>query len=99
MVSRCVLGCAPFYLCDLSCCPASLLATRRVLRSAARGEFFVLRAHLAIMQRKVFSIVGLSAWNDLHLELGSLLVAHPFKFYSSLKSCFFVRDLAGSASE
>src|SRR6218665_176879 len=38
MVSRCVLGCAPSYLRDL-CCPVSVLAARRVLRSAARGEF------------------------------------------------------------
>src|SRR6218665_1815001 len=36
MVSRCVLGCAPFYLRDL-CSPASVLAARRVLRSAARA--------------------------------------------------------------
>src|SRR6218665_1278199 len=64
MVSRCVLGCAPSYLRVL-CCPVSVLAARRVLRSAARGEFLVPRAHLAIMQRRAFSIVGPSAWNDL----------------------------------
>jgi len=39
MVSWCVLRCAPSYLCDL-CCPVSVLAARRVLRSAARGELF-----------------------------------------------------------
>src|SRR6218665_3327191 len=31
-------------------CPVSVLAARRVLRSAARGEFLVPRARLAIMQ-------------------------------------------------
>src|SRR6218665_3697059 len=46
----------------------SVLAARRVLRSAARGEFLVPRAHLAIMQRRAFSIVGPSAWNDLPFE-------------------------------
>src|SRR6218665_1787333 len=43
MVSRCVLGCAPSYLRVL-CCPVSVLAARRVLRSAARREFLVPRA-------------------------------------------------------
>src|SRR6218665_1701080 len=98
MVSRCVLGCAPSYLRVL-CCPVSVLAARRVLRSAARGEFLVPRAHLAIMQRRAFSIVGPSAWNDLPFELRSVLMAHPSKFYISLKSFFFVRGWAGSASE
>src|SRR6218665_1832199 len=41
MVSRCVLGCAPYYLRDL-CCPVSVLAARRVLRSAARVSFWSL---------------------------------------------------------
>ena len=76
-----------------------VLAARRVLRSAARGEFLVPRARLAIMQRiRAFSAVGPLAWNDLPFELRSLLMAHPSKFYISLKS-FFVRGWAGSASE
>src|SRR6218665_3834721 len=82
MVSRCVLGCAPSYLRVL-CCPVSVLAARRVLRSAARGGFLVPRARLAIMQRRAFSIVGPSAWNDLPFELRSVLMAHPSKFYIS----------------
>ena len=48
---------------------------------------------------KAFSDVGPSARNDLPFELRSLLMAHPSKFYISLKSFFFVRDWAGSASE
>src|SRR6218665_475415 len=51
------------------CCPVSVLAALRVLRSAARGEFLVPRARLAIMQRRAFSVVGPSAWNDLPFEL------------------------------
>src|SRR6218665_290371 len=47
------LAAPPSYLCDL-CCPVSVLAARRVLRSAARGEFLVPRARLAIMQRRAF---------------------------------------------
>src|SRR6218665_3050199 len=98
MVSRCVLCCVPSYLCDL-CCPVSVLAERRVLRSAARGEHLVPRAHLATVQQRAFSVVGPSAWNDLTVELCSLLMASPSKFYISLKSFFFGRDWAGSTSE
>src|SRR6218665_693697 len=85
MVSRCVLRCAASYLCDLFC-PVSVLAGRRVLRSAAMGELLVLLVRLAIMHRRAFSVVGPSAWNDLPFELRSLLVAPPSKFYFSLKS-------------
>src|SRR6218665_652122 len=97
MVSHCVLRCAPSYLCHL-CCPVSVLAARRVLRSAARGELLVHRARLAIMQRRTFSVVGPSAWNNLPFELRSLLVVHPSKFYISLKSFFFVCDKAAMAA-
>src|SRR6218665_1784958 len=91
LVSRCVLHCAPSYLRD-PCCPVSVLAARWVLRSAARGELLVPRARLAIMQRRDFSVVGPSAWNDLPVELRSLLMTSPSKFYISLKSFFFGRD-------
>ena len=47
----------------------------------------------------IIIIVGPSAWNDLPFELRSVLMAHPSKFYISLKSFFFVRGWAGSASE
>src|SRR6218665_2765622 len=70
----------PSYLRDL-CCPVSDLAARRVLRSAARGELLVPRARLAIMQQRAFSVVGPSSWNDLPVELRSLLMASPSKFY------------------
>src|SRR6218665_899316 len=98
MVSRCVLRFAPSYLCDL-CCPASVLASRRVLRSAARGEPLVPRAHSATVHRRAFLVVSPLAWNDLPVELRTLLMACPSKFYIFLKSFFFGRDWAGSASE
>src|SRR6218665_2331865 len=66
--------------------PSVGFGARRVRRSAARGEFLIPRARLAIMQRRAFSVVGPSAWNDLPFELRSLLMAHPSKFYISLKS-------------
>src|SRR6218665_1939082 len=77
----------PLYLRDL-CCPVSVLAARRLLRSAARGELLVPRAHLrvAIMQRRAFSVVGPSAWNYLPIELRSLLMTSPSKFCISLNS-------------
>src|SRR6218665_2118386 len=62
--SPCVLRCAPFSLCDLFR-PLSVLAARRVLRSAARGELLVPQAHLATVQRRALSVVGPSAWNDI----------------------------------
>src|SRR6218665_2364913 len=98
LISRCVLRCASSYLRDL-CCPVSVLAARRVLHSATSGELLVPRARLAIMQRRAFSVVGLSAWKDLPVELRSLLMTSPTKFYISLKSFFLGRDWAGSASE
>ena|SRR6218665_3574703 len=39
MVSRFVIRCAPSYPCDL-CCPVSVLAARRMLRSATRGQLW-----------------------------------------------------------
>src|SRR6218665_2059396 len=66
-----VFRCALSYLCDL-CCPVSVLAARRVLRSAARGELLVTRTHLATVQRRAFSVVGPSTWNDLPVEVRSL---------------------------
>src|ERR1043165_2332653 len=98
VVSRCVLGCAPSYLRDL-CRPVSDVVARRALRSTTRGELIVPRARLAIKQRRAFSVVGPSIWNDLPLKLRSLLVSHPAGFYKSLQSFFFSRGWAGSASE
>jgi len=100
MVSWWVVRCAPSYLCDLHvCCPVSVLAARRVLHSAAKGELLVPRAHLATVQRRAFSVVGTSAWHDLPVELRSLLMTRPSKSYIFLKSFFFDRDWAANTSE
>src|SRR6218665_1855557 len=82
---------------DLCCHAVSVLAARRVMRPAARCELLVPRAHLATVQRRAFSVVGRapSAWNDITVELRSLLIPRPSKFYISLKFFFFDRDWAG----
>jgi len=63
---------APSLTCTFvtsAACPASVLAARHVLRSAAKGELLVRRTHLATVQPRAFSVVGPSAWNDLPVEL------------------------------
>ena len=76
----------------------SVLAVRRMLRSAARGELLVPRANLAIMQQRAFPVEVPAAWNDLRFEPSSLLMDHSSKFYIFPKS-FFFRDWVGNASE
>src|SRR6218665_2585472 len=83
MVSRCVLRCTPLTFVTVH---------RRVLRSAAKGELLVPRAHFTTVQRRAVLVVCPSAWNNLPVELRSLLMVLPSRF-------FFGHDLAGSASE
>jgi len=64
------------------------MAARRVQGSAARGELFVPRARLVIMQRRAFSVVGPSARNDL-VELRSNFFADDPTF-QILHLCEFV---------
>jgi len=45
LVWQCPAGCTPSYLTDL-CTPVSDLASRRALRSSARGELLIPRASL-----------------------------------------------------
>ena len=45
------------------------LASRRALRSSARGELLVPRARSALKQRKAVSVIGPSTWNQLPLTL------------------------------
>src|SRR6218665_311835 len=68
LVWRSVTGCAPSYLTDL-CRSVSDLASRRALRSSARGEHLVPRARSALKQRRAFSVIGPSTWNELPLTL------------------------------
>src|SRR6218665_2584570 len=63
----------PSYLCD------QCQSWQCWLGSAARGELFVLRVRLAIMQQRTFLIVGPSALNDIPFELRSPQMAHPSK--------------------
>ena len=99
LVSRCVAGFAPSYLRDL-CCPVSLVPARRVLRSATRGELMVPRARLTSVQHRAFAMVGPVTWNSLPTNLRSLpQVNPPLGFLRALKTFFFERGWAGSASE
>src|SRR6218665_2333359 len=66
LVWRSVTGCAPSYLTDL-CRPVSDLASRRPLRSSARGELLVPQARSALKQRRAFSVICPSTWNELPL--------------------------------
>jgi len=45
------------------------LASCRALRSTARGELLVRRARSALKQRRTFSVIGPSTWNELPLTL------------------------------
>src|SRR6218665_3607335 len=85
-VSHCVLGCALSHLCD-RCRPVGLsdAASRRVIGSATKGKILVPLAPLVIVQRRAFSIVDTSIWNDLPLEL------QFSNFYKSLKSFILER--------
>ena len=98
LVSRCILGSAPSYLRSV-CRPVSDVAARRVLRSATRGGLLVPRARLVTAQRRAFSIVGPSIWNDLPHELRLLLPVNLTGFLKSLKTFYFGRGWTGSASE
>jgi len=65
---RSATGCAPSYLTDL-CRLVSDLASRRALRFSACGELLVPQARSALKQRRAFSVIGPSTWNELHPTL------------------------------
>src|SRR6218665_2635118 len=78
--------CAPSYLTDL-CRPISALASRRALRSSARGELLVPRARSALKQRRVFSVIGPSGMISLlhsacYLRTTCLLSASFLRHFS-----------------
>src|SRR6218665_3423355 len=68
LVWRSVTGFASSYLTDF-CRLVSDLAFRRALRSSARCELLVPRARSALKQRRAFSVIGSSTWNQLPLTL------------------------------
>src|SRR6218665_509982 len=78
-------ACAPSYLTDL-CRPVSDLASRRALRSSARGGLLIPRARSALKQRRDFSLVGPSTWNELPLTLRLLPQNNVSSFCKLLKT-------------
>ena len=100
LVWRSVTGCAPSYLTDL-CRPVSDLhvASRRALCSSAHGELLVPRARSALKQRRAFSVIGPSTWNELPLTLRLLPQNNMPSFCKLLKTFLFDRSWTESASE
>src|SRR6218665_1642346 len=85
------------YLTDL-CRPVSDLASHRALRSSARGELLVPRARSALKQRRAFSVICLSTWNELPLTLRLLPQNNVSSFCKLLKTFLFDRRWTESAS-
>src|SRR6218665_2336242 len=98
IVWHCVLGNAPSYLLELFTL-TSACSARRSLRSATKGDFLVPCACTAARQKRAFSIVGPSVWNDLPSELRFLSRDLSSSFYKLFKTLLFGRAWAGSASE
>src|SRR6218665_3904218 len=98
LVWRSVTGCAPSYLTDL-CRPVSDLASHRALRSSARGELLVPRARSALKQRRAFSVIGPSIWNQIPLTLHLLPRNNESHFCKLLRTFLFDRSWTESASE
>src|SRR6218665_1689646 len=69
------------------------------LRSSARGELLVPRAHSALKQRRAFSVIGPSTWNELPLTLRLLPQNNMPSFCKLLKAFLFDRSWTESASE
>src|SRR6218665_242269 len=88
----------PSYLTDL-CRPVSDLASRRALRSSARGELSVHRARSALKQRRAFSVIGPFTWNELHLTLRLLPQNNMSSFCRRLKTFLFDHSWTESAYE
>src|SRR6218665_727632 len=87
LVWQCLLGSAPVYLCKL-CRPVSGLPGRRALRIIT-GQILVLHAKTATRKRRAFSVVGLSTWNGLPLEVCLLPKDNENAFHKLLKTCLF----------
>ena len=75
------------------------LSNDRALRSSARGELLVPRARSALKQRRAFSVIGPSTWNELPLTLHFLPQNNMSSFCKLLKTFLFDRSWNESASE
>ena len=98
LVWRSVTGCAPSYLTDL-CRLVSDLASRRALRSSARGELLVPRARSALKQRRAFSVIGPYTWNKVPLTIRLLPQNNMSSFCNLFKTVLFDRSWTESASQ
>jgi len=98
LVWRCLTSCSPSYLTEL-CKLVSDLASRRALHSLARGELLVPRARSALKQRRAFSVIGPSTWNELPPTLRLLLRNNASSFCKLLKTFLFSHRWTESASE
>src|SRR6218665_1272980 len=85
IVWHCVLGNAHSYLLEFFIL-TSACSGRRSLRLASKGDVLVPRARTATRQKRAFSIVGPSVWNDLPSELRSLPRDLSSSFYKLLKT-------------
>src|SRR6218665_3881151 len=72
--------------------PVSDSASRRALRSSARGELLVPGARSALKQRRAFSVIGPSTWNELPLTLRLLPQNNMSSFCKLLKTFLFDRS-------
>jgi len=90
---RSVTGWSPSYLTDL-CRSVSDLASRRALRSSARGELLIPRASPSLKLRRAFSVIGPSTWNELNLAL-RLLPRNNVSFFCKLLLRHFSLAVAG----
>src|SRR6218665_2569348 len=75
------------------------LASRRALRSSARGELLVPLARSALKQRRAFSVIGPSTWNELPLTLRLLPQNNMSSFCKLLKTFLFDCSWTENASE
>ena len=101
---------ACFYVCVCLCICAMIvirsiftlscsLTGRSSLRSSSRGDFLVPFARTATKQRRAFSIVGPTTWNDLPSFLRLSPRTHSTSFYTQLKIFLYDQAWLGSASE
>ena len=93
IIYKCLHQTAPVYLQDL-CVPVSTTASRRHLRSAARGDLQVLATKTVTFGPRSFALSAPKLWNSLPLPLrnstltlrqfGSWLKTHLFSLWTRL---------------
>jgi hypothetical protein len=94
----CALDLGPTYLCELFV-KTSVTLGNRSLRSSARGDIRIPFARTATMQKRAFSVVGPTVWNDIPSTIRSLPSVSFCSFSRQLKTFLFDQARVGSASE